>query len=136
MKIYFAGSIKGGREDTDTYLKLINYLKKYGDVLTEHVGDKSINEAGESLPSSNIYERDIRWLRSADLVLAEITTPSTGVGYELRAAEELKKKVLCLYNSRTKSISSMISGNSYFTVKKYDEITDAFRHIDDFLNKK
>ena len=47
MKIYFAGSIRGGREDQRLYLQIINYLKKYNEVLTEHIGDESINDLGE-----------------------------------------------------------------------------------------
>ena len=43
MKIYFAGAIRGGRSDQNLYFEIINYLKKYGEVLTEHVGDKSID---------------------------------------------------------------------------------------------
>lgn len=32
MKIYFAGSIRGGREDVALYLQIINYLKNFGEV--------------------------------------------------------------------------------------------------------
>ena len=41
MKIYFAGSIRGGREEEETYLKFIEHLATYGQVLTEHVGKNS-----------------------------------------------------------------------------------------------
>jgi hypothetical protein len=37
MKIYFAGSIRGGREDAALYLEIIEYLKTFGEVLTEHI---------------------------------------------------------------------------------------------------
>ncbi|EEQ09773.1 hypothetical protein ymoll0001_32280 [Yersinia mollaretii ATCC 43969] len=37
--IYFAGSIRAGREDVVIYASLINEIKKYGKVITEHVGD-------------------------------------------------------------------------------------------------
>ena len=41
MKIYFCGSIKGGRSKVEVYRQIIDYLKEGGhDVLTEHVGDK------------------------------------------------------------------------------------------------
>lgn len=42
MKIYFAGSIRGGRKDAGLYKKIIDYLGKYGEVLTEHIGNKKI----------------------------------------------------------------------------------------------
>ncbi|MCA9356116.1 hypothetical protein KC852_01165 [Candidatus Nomurabacteria bacterium] len=47
MKIYFAGAIRGGREDAELYAKVIEILKKYGTVLTEHLGDTSITSAGQ-----------------------------------------------------------------------------------------
>lgn len=39
MKIYFCGSIGGGRQDAHLYGRLIKKLEKYGTVLTTHVGD-------------------------------------------------------------------------------------------------
>ena len=44
MKIYFSGSIRGGRQDAELYNQLIEEIKKYGDVLTEHVGSSEISE--------------------------------------------------------------------------------------------
>ena len=46
MKIYFAGSIRGGRDDKELYLEIINLLGKYGKVLTEHIGDKTLSAMG------------------------------------------------------------------------------------------
>ena len=53
MKIYFAGAIRGGRDDKELYLEIINYLKEYGEVLTEHIGDQSINTLGENNNKDN-----------------------------------------------------------------------------------
>ena len=39
-KIYFCGSIRGGLQDTELYIRLINILKTYGTVLTEHIWPK------------------------------------------------------------------------------------------------
>ena len=47
MKIYFAGSIRGGRDDRHLYESLISYLGSIGEVLTEHVGNIKITESGE-----------------------------------------------------------------------------------------
>jgi len=108
MKIYFAGSIRGGRDDAVLYRQIIallmeygdvlTELMEYGDVLTEHVGDASLTSTGEDGPSDEvIYERDMAWLAEADVVIAEVTTPSHGVGYEVARAEALGKPVLCLH---------------------------------------
>ena len=47
MKIYFAGSIRGGTEDQDIYRALIEKLQPFGQVLTEHVGSQSLTDQGE-----------------------------------------------------------------------------------------
>lgn len=78
-KVYFAGSIRGGREDAGLYRRLIQYIQKDNIVLTEHIGDLSLSKT-ESLGDSAIYEQDTAWLRESDLVIAECSTPSLGVG--------------------------------------------------------
>jgi 2'-deoxynucleoside 5'-phosphate N-hydrolase len=88
MKIYFAGSIRGGREDSDIYLQIVSVLRRYGTVLTEHVADADLSVAGEQLSDQQIYERDLQWLRSCDCLVAEVTKPSLGVGYEIGKATE------------------------------------------------
>ena len=47
LKIYFCGSIRAGRVDAPLYARLIEELKKYGTVLTEHVGDQSLLNKGQ-----------------------------------------------------------------------------------------
>ena len=77
MKIYFAGSIRAGRDDQELYHQVIQHLQQYGQVLTEHVGDPSLTQWGDDGPSDRaIYDRDMGWLAEADLIVAEVTTPS------------------------------------------------------------
>ena len=109
MKIYFAGSIRGGREDKNLYSQIIKNLQKYGTVLTEHIGDQNLTDSGEDLSDKFIYERDLYWIKESDIVVAEVTQPSLGVGYEIGKAEEHGKKILCLYRENNKRISAMIS---------------------------
>ena len=93
MKIYFAGAIRGGRYDAKLYKDIITYLGNKGQVLTEHVGDQDLSNMGEKKDiDMAIHKRDIKWLQSADVVIAEVTTPSLGVGYELGIAEKLKNQ--------------------------------------------
>ncbi|MEK6946889.1 MAG: nucleoside 2-deoxyribosyltransferase [Nanoarchaeota archaeon] len=123
MKIYFAGSIRGGRDDKELYLEIINLLGKYGKVLTEHIGDKTLSAMGEDGPTDEyIYERDMAWLNEADVVVAEVTTPSLGVGYEIGKMED-KKPTLCLFREQDgKRISAMIGGNKNVKIEKYQTI--------------
>ena len=136
MKIYFAGAIRGGRKDAKIYEKIITYLGNIGQVLTEHVGDKNLGNMGEKGGiDMAIYKRDIKWLQSADAVIAEVTTPSLGVGYELGIAEKLKKPILCLYRpSKGKRLSAMVKGNNQLSSWEYHNIKEARSCIDAFFN--
>ena len=138
MKIYFAGAIRGGREETDIYNNIITYLSSKAEVLTEHVGSSELKTIGETNRSDGeIFLRDMEWLQSADLVIAEVTTPSLGVGYELGIAEKLKIPALCLYRPiKGKRLSAMISGNEKFNCQAYQTLDDAKVHIDKFLKQE
>jgi nucleoside 2-deoxyribosyltransferase len=134
MKIYFAGAIRGGREDSDIYLQIVSILTRYGTVLTEHVADPDLSVAGEQLSDQQIYKRDLQWLRSCDCLVAEVTKPSLGVGYEIGKATEWGIQVLCLYRpSESRSLSAMIAGSDRVTVETYrspDEVDAIFaRHL-------
>lgn len=134
MKIYFAGSIRGGRDDKERYHEIINMLAKYGKVLTEHVGEKTLSALGESGPTdTRIYDRDMAWLHEADAVVAEVTTPSLGVGYEIGKMEG-KKPIVCLYREQDgKRMSAMIGGNKYLKCMKYKNITEVQKILDEFF---
>jgi len=137
MKFYFSGSIRSGRENQELYKNIINYLKNFGKVLSAHIGDKNLTSAGEtSLKDEEIYKRDIKWIKEADAVIAEVSIPALGIGYELCKAESLGKPVLCLYRvQENKRLSAMIAGNKNFSVKQYKTFEEACRHIDSFLKK-
>ncbi|XP_060607824.1 putative 2'-deoxynucleoside 5'-phosphate N-hydrolase 1 [Ruditapes philippinarum] len=128
MKIYFCGSIRAGRQDAELYARLINQLRAYGTVLTEHVGSKELEESEKTRTDKYIHDRDVDWLVESDAVVAEVTQPSLGVGYEIGRAVAMNKKILCLFRpSPDKRLSAMIAGadnGSTFIVKNYQE-TDA-----------
>ena len=138
MKIYFAGAIRGGRDDVDLYIKLINHLEKYGEVLTQHIGERSLTSKGErDLTEEFIHNRDMNWMLEADVMVAEVTTPSLGVGYEIGKAVMDKKAVLCLYRPRQgKSLSAMVRGCKDVKTKDYETFEEASNYIDDFLKEK
>ncbi len=136
MKIYFAGAIRGGRERVEDYKKIVTKLQEFGTVLTTHVADKDLSSKGEAyLSPKEIYERDVKWLSEADILVAEISIPSLGIGYELGLAERLGKSVVCLYDiASDKTLSAMIEGNKNFEVFKYETIDEAIEYLD-FLKK-
>ena len=125
MKIYFAASIRSGRDDGATYLEIAGQLREYGEVLTEHVGDAGLSAAGEHTGNRKIHDRDLEWLKRSDCMVAEVTTPSLGVGYEIGKATEWGKPILCLYRPTAgRSLSAMISGCAAVTLREYDDTVE------------
>lgn len=118
-KIYFAGAIRGGRNDATLYKEIIDFIKKDNIVLTEHIGNPSLSSEGEKISDEEIYERDIAWLKESDMVIAECTSVSLGVGYELGFAESINKPVYIFYRPQDTHLSGMLNGNKYFKVYPY-----------------
>lgn len=137
MKIYFAASIRGGNEDAPLYAELIEMLGGYGTVLTEHVGDGSyIGKGAHNMSREEIYMQDMDWLMSADVVVAEVTTPSLGVGYEIAIAEKLDKRLLCLFREGSgRNLSAMIGGNMNIRVENYSNTHDVSQIFENFFSK-
>ncbi len=135
MKIYFAGSIRGGRGDAELYQQIIDYLKSFGEVLTEHIGDPKLTDLGDDGPTDRyIHDRDLEWLQTADVLVAEVTTVSLGVGYEIGRAVESGKKVLCLFRPESgKNLSAMIAGCPNLELVKYSNTLELRNAIIRFL---
>ena len=131
MNIYFCGSIRGGRDLASTYAEMIAMLGSYGRVLTEHLGSDEVIEAKDRvLSDKEIHDRDLQWIVDSDLLVAEVTVPSLGVGYEIGRAIEMGKPVLCLFKQGSEyTISAMIAGSDKVEMKYYqslEEVKDLF----------
>ena len=125
-QIYFSGSIRGGRQLEATYRTIIDTLKQFGVVLSEHVGEEG-EEAfiDRGLSDKQIHDRDMRWVEEADLMVAEVTIPSLGVGFEIRRAIELKKPIICLfYTHYGNRLSAMIGGSGDITLIRYKRLNE------------
>uniref|UniRef100_A0A2K6FRJ1 2'-deoxynucleoside 5'-phosphate N-hydrolase 1 n=1 Tax=Propithecus coquereli TaxID=379532 RepID=A0A2K6FRJ1_PROCO len=103
LALYFCGSIRGGRQDRELYERIVSRLQRFGAVLTEHVAAGELGARGEEAAGGDrlIHERDLAWLQQADVVVAEVTQPSLGVGYELGRAVALNKRILCLFRPQS-----------------------------------
>jgi len=133
-KIYFAASVRGGRKNADIYREIIEYLKKYGTVFTECIGNKDVLIQEAEQPAEKIYAQCLGWLMQSDVIVAEVSTPSLGVGVEIDRAVVNNKNVLCLYrNGSVKKLSTMVSGCKKLYIAYYDDIEGAKAAIDFFL---
>ena len=125
LKIYFCASVIGGQELVYLAKNIVDELKSMGHfVLTEHVAKKGTLEIEKKRLGKDIakivFNRDLSWLKNdADMIVAEVSTPSLGVGYELSYfLEVVKKPVLCLYHrDHKKKVSFFILGNSNKNLK-------------------
>lgn len=129
MNIYFCGSIRGGRSDASLYHDMIAYLEQYGPVLTKHVGDPQLTEQGNDGTPEEIWLRDTAWLREADIVIAECSQTSLGVGYELAFAEALGIPVHVFYGKEDGRLSAMIAGDPNFHIVFYHSREELFREL-------
>ena len=136
MKIYFAGSIRGGRQDAALYHEIVRQLQKHGDVLTEHVAAVELGVLGQDIGDRKIHDRDLDWLKTSDCLVAEVTTPSLGVGYEVGKATEWGKPVLCLFRpAEGRALSAMIAGCNAVKVREYQSPAELTEIFEEFLRE-
>jgi nucleoside 2-deoxyribosyltransferase len=137
MNIYFACSITGGREFESVYQAIVRGLTADRHVVpTAHLAQARVTEVESTIAPDEVYARDIAWLRACEVLIAEVSMPSHGVGYEIGFSLGLGKPVLALYQEGRR-VSKMISGNPdpNLSVKAYRTPEDAVVQTREFLNK-
>ena len=98
MNVYFACSIIGGREFESVYREIVDALTADGhEVPTSHLAQSEVVEKERVLSPTDVYSRDVQWIQACDVLVAEVSVPSHGVGYEIGFALQAGKSVLCLY---------------------------------------
>ena len=136
MNIYFACSITGGREFEPVYQAITAAMLADGhEVPTAHLADAGVLSLEAVVSPVEVYERDVAWIRACDALVAEISTPSHGVGYEVAYALGLGKPVLCLYRDGQR-VTKMITGNTSPTLRvaAYRDTPDALARLRLFLD--
>jgi 2'-deoxynucleoside 5'-phosphate N-hydrolase len=137
MKIYFACAIVGGRQDESAYRRIVETMLADGHEVPTAINAGDGWRTLEGSPDPNeVYRRDTTWIDESRAVVAEVSTPSHGVGYEISYALDRNKPVLCLYR-RGARISKMISGNTMpgLQVSDYGDFDEAASIIRDFIAK-
>lgn len=135
MNIYFACSITGGREFESAYQQIVAALTADGhEIPTSHLTQSEVMENERELTPQYVYERDVNWIKNCDVLIAEVSVPSHGVGIEIAYALGIGKTVLCIHQQERK-VSKMITGNSdpLLVVKSYSTIEEAISQARDFL---
>ena len=113
MTVYFACSITGGRQEEKIYQLIVAELQNLGyAVPTAHLSQSDVTEIENTADPRETYTRDINWIQEAQALVAEVSTPSHGVGYEIAYALGLDKPVLCLAHESS-PVSKMVTGNTH-----------------------
>lgn len=122
--IYFSGSISSGRADVAHYRRIVEALEAHGHrVLAGSVAAPEIGEGGDPLDARAIFDRDLQWVAGSDVLVAEVSLPSTGVGYEIAAARyRYGIPVICLYRpAYTRRCSAMVAGDAGIETIEYTD---------------
>ena len=135
MDLYFSCSLTGGRQDQPVYAAMVAHLQALGHhVLTAHLADEAVLAADGELSPEAVFDRDTAWLRGCDAVIAEVSTPSHGVGFEVAYALERGRPVLCLAREGVR-VSKMLTGirQAGFDFSTYRNPDEAHALLETFL---
>jgi len=135
MKVYFSCSLTGGRNDQPDYAAIVGGMQLQGhDVLTAHLAQPQVMLGEAAIDPTTVYARDIAWLDESEALVAEVSTPSHGAGYEIAYAVLSGKRVICLAREGVR-VSKMITGNPRLTFVRYEDLDQANGLIARFLGR-
>jgi len=136
MKIFLSGSIRGGRQMLQVYMKICNLLQEQGhEVLSFHVADPDLEKKESVMSEEEIFKRDMGFMEKSECLIAEVSMPSIGVGYEICSALRYGLPVLCLHTMQA-NVSAMILGNTSpdLVIKQYANDQELQEEIASFLS--
>lgn len=136
MNLYFACSITGGREFEPVYQEIVAALMADGhEIPTSHLVQSEVMEQERILVPQDVYERDVNWIKNCDVLIAEVSVPSHGVGYEIGYALAIQKPVLCIHK-KERRVSKMITGNpdQALTIQEYSTVEEAIAQTLTYLH--
>jgi nucleoside 2-deoxyribosyltransferase len=141
MNIYLACTVRGDRCGLTGARALADLFERSGHtVLTRHLLDDGVDAAESALTERDVFERDMRWLNSADLLIAEASGSSYGVGFEVgyvlgRAAQTGQRVVLAYDAARASQVSRLIAGNTHpaCTTYAYNDAGDLLHFVERLL---
>src|SRR6266849_3113051 len=117
MKIYLACTVRGDRGGVAAGRAICERLLAHGhEVLTTHLLADDVETAESRLTEADVFRRDIEWLSQCDVLVAEASGSSYGVGFEVgyvlgRAGVSGQQVVLVYDAARHHAISRLITGN-------------------------
>ena len=117
MRIYLACTVRGDRGGVRAGRLICQRLEAHGhEVLTKHLLADDVEQAESEIGEDAVYRRDLDWLSRCDILVAEASGSSYGVGFEvgyvLGRAHETGQQVILLYDvARRHAVSRLVTGN-------------------------
>ena len=117
MTIYLACTVRGDRGGVLAGRAICERLQRHGHhVLTTHLLADSVDTAESQITETEVFRRDLEWLAACDLLIAEASGSSYGVGFEVgyvlgRAATTGQRVILLYDTARRDQVSRLITGN-------------------------
>ena len=138
MRIYLACTVRGERSGVLAGRAISQRLQAHGhEVLTTHLLADDVDRAESALTEAQVYRRDLEWLSQCDVLVAEASGSSYGVGFEvgylIGRARETRQRVVLVYDAaRRHAVSRLITGNcdDACTTFAYDSLEDLVAFID------
>ncbi len=136
MILYCAGAIRGNTKFQKYYKEIIDIIDSLGHTPLSELNKNFMSSV--PLTDNEIFKRDMKWLSKSRALIAEISGPSTGVGFEIAyALYKMKIPVLALANTKTENLSALLNGcnSNLLQVKNYGDEEDMREIITGFIEK-
>jgi nucleoside 2-deoxyribosyltransferase len=127
MKIYLANSLTHAPEEYKSEMAKLRSKLSQDHEVSEYLG--LINGNAEA-----VFRHDIGCVKNCDLLLAEVSYPSTGLGFEIATGLNLGKKVLAVAQKDAK-VTRMILGiqDPNFKIIRYASVGDILIFLKQYL---
>lgn len=133
MRVYLAAAMTTPAAEIATVQALLAAFEDQGhQVPSRHVASPDAMRRDANLSDAQLAARDLAWLASCDAVIAEVSTPSHGVGAEILAAAAARLPVLALAR-RGVPVSRLLSGLPGVQLASYSDSQQAVTLATQFL---
>lgn len=111
-QVYLAVPVQGHRQNDVLYLRLAEAIRNAGArIVNPGVVRNPPVDLDNQYAATAIFKENLKRLRSADILIAELSSPSLGTGYEIAVAERLNLPIVGLWCSEDNKLSKMVLGN-------------------------
>ena len=106
------------------YINTVELLKKQGhEVVSEHVASVGLEKIEARITDEEIFNNDIGFIDECECLVADVTIPSIGVGYEVGYSVSKGKDILCVYREDA-NVSAMVKGNKQVISVSYKNVEE------------